>query len=233
MSEQKGRARNPSCMSKRLSTNLLSEIQTPGRALTMKEEIISDAGKGIGEKVIVGVLSAAILGGFALLWNWGSQGGLVRILGGVTPKDVAEIARAAATLPKGIVVASTQPCESLGSGWDPYTDANGRVIVGAGAHATSDQIGPLEALRPFDKAGDRRRRLSADEMPPHTHPITIGIARDPQSNVPWGIWVKEPLAGVLPMFTRSPEKQTEIQVTANKEVPIMPPYIALLFCRKT
>ena len=43
-------------------------------------------GKAIGEKVIVGVVSALALGALTLFWNWASNGGVIRALGGVTEK---------------------------------------------------------------------------------------------------------------------------------------------------
>jgi hypothetical protein len=42
---------------------------------------------GMQEKVIVGVVSAVALGGLTLLWNWGSNGGIVRAIGGVTQTE--------------------------------------------------------------------------------------------------------------------------------------------------
>ena len=44
--------------------------------------------KGVSEKVVVGVTSAAVLGALVLLWHWGSSGGLIRARGGVTLKEV-------------------------------------------------------------------------------------------------------------------------------------------------
>lgn len=44
--------------------------------------------ESIGSKVAVGVITAVILGGLTLLYNWGSNGGLVRALGGVTEEEV-------------------------------------------------------------------------------------------------------------------------------------------------
>jgi hypothetical protein len=45
------------------------------------------------EGIVVSVVTAVVLGGLTLLWNWGSQGGIVRALGGVTAKEVADIAK--------------------------------------------------------------------------------------------------------------------------------------------
>jgi hypothetical protein len=43
------------------------------------------AENGYTRGIVVGVVVAAIIAGGGLLWNWGSSGGLVRILGGPTP----------------------------------------------------------------------------------------------------------------------------------------------------
>ncbi|WP_417307925.1 hypothetical protein [Devosia sp.] len=43
--------------------------------------------KTILERVGIAVLTAIILGGLTLLWNWGSDGGVVRALGGITESD--------------------------------------------------------------------------------------------------------------------------------------------------
>ena len=39
-------------------------------------------------EVTVGVVTAIVLGALGLIWNWASEGGAVRLLGGVTLKDV-------------------------------------------------------------------------------------------------------------------------------------------------
>ena len=44
--------------------------------------------EGIRERVIVGVVVAIILGALTLLWNWGSSGGLIRVLGGMTEEEI-------------------------------------------------------------------------------------------------------------------------------------------------
>jgi hypothetical protein len=46
--------------------------------------------KGVQGQVVSGVVVAIVLGGGSLIWNWGSSGGLVRALGGVTVQQLAE-----------------------------------------------------------------------------------------------------------------------------------------------
>ena len=47
-------------------------------------------GKAIGERVVVGVVSAVALGVLTLLWNWASKGGVIRALDGVTQKEFSQ-----------------------------------------------------------------------------------------------------------------------------------------------
>ena len=53
--------------------------------------------KNLAERVGVGVLTAVALGILILLWNWGSDGGLIHALGGVNAREVEEIAKKFAT----------------------------------------------------------------------------------------------------------------------------------------
>jgi hypothetical protein len=49
--------------------------------------------KSIADKVLVGVFTAVALGVLTLLWNLGSNGGIVRALGGITQKEAEDIAK--------------------------------------------------------------------------------------------------------------------------------------------
>ena len=63
----------------------------------------------IRERVVVGVVTAVVLGALTLLWNWASSGGLVRVLGGLTEKEIdtkiAEIDARFSSLPQAITEA--------------------------------------------------------------------------------------------------------------------------------
>jgi hypothetical protein len=116
--------------------------------------------RSIYEKSVVGIITAVALGALALLWNWGSQGGLVRALGGVTQKDVADIVRGLAVagppgppgprgeqgtkgdsglfsnvLPGAVVAFDLAPPHQCPLGWTIFKEATSRVIVGAGNSA--------------------------------------------------------------------------------------------------
>lgn len=137
-----------------------------------------------------------------------------------------------AEFPPGAVVAFDLPDGCPKKGWDAFNDANGRVIVGVGVHERSDSLGELKPFELLERGGDRRHRISSDELPPHTHPMKIGVARDLATGDSWGIFIKEPLKGRLPMFTDKAERMTDEQVTASKEFSTLPPYVALYFCKK-
>lgn len=121
------------------------------------ERVTARAGKGrempidwksVFEKVVVGLIVAVIGGVAVLFWNWGSSGGLVRILGGVTLKELAdEVAKhpglpgpvgppgpagASAEIPDGAVIAFDQP-GGCPKGWNLVTETIGAAIVGASA----------------------------------------------------------------------------------------------------
>lgn len=94
---------------------------------------------GVLEKVVVTLIAAAVVGVLALLWNyWGSQGGLVHVLGGVTSKEVDDLVKKLAVpgpvnLPNGAVVAYDLP-NGCPVGWVVADSAIGRAIVGAATH---------------------------------------------------------------------------------------------------
>lgn len=49
--------------------------------------------KQVGEKVAIAVVAALVLGALTLLWNWASEGGVVRALGGVTVSELNDAIR--------------------------------------------------------------------------------------------------------------------------------------------
>lgn len=114
--------------------------------------------KGIQEKIAVSVITAVILGGLALGWNFASEGGVIRLIGGIPEKDLkphlmrlAEGIEAAATkaelearielptadqsIPRGAVIAFDRDDldqSKCPPGWQPFKNARARVIIGAG-----------------------------------------------------------------------------------------------------
>ncbi|WP_157201378.1 hypothetical protein [Massilia sp. Root418] len=75
-----------------------------------------------------------------------------------------------ATYP-GAIVAFDKPCPA--EGWEPYTVAEGRVILGAGTGANKDQNGKNLSLRQIhETGGEEVHQLTEKEMPAHQHKYT-------------------------------------------------------------
>ena len=88
-------------------------------------------GADIRDKVLVAVLTAAALGGLTLLWNWASQGGVVRAMGGLTASDLAYLQQPHLNgVPTGAVAAFDLP-NGCPEGWSAFKDAQSRAIIGA------------------------------------------------------------------------------------------------------
>jgi hypothetical protein len=126
--------------------------------------------KAIGEKAIVGVVSAVVLAILAWLWNWGSGGGVIRALGGVSKDDLASFQ----TVPAGAVVAFDLP-GGCPTGWTMFEPAISRVLVGAvaGRATTSpnkDMNGAQLSARLYRAdGGEEFHTLLIAEMPKHAH----------------------------------------------------------------
>lgn len=123
--------------------------------------------------------------------------------------------------PPGIIVASTVVCSALGTGWIDYADGAGRFIIGAGFG--TDANGERRSFRLEEKAGTYRHRLTIDEMPQHTH----GIVRSGDLNNDGYIAGR----GTVPHGNTQSFPQTT-PTGGNQPHSIMPPYIALFWCKK-
>ncbi|WP_029066180.1 hypothetical protein [Labrenzia sp. DG1229] len=128
--------------------------------------------KAVGEKVAVGVLSAVLLGALALIWNFASEGGLVRLLGGVPARDLSpqltilhdrieslenNSSAEVPAFPTGAIVAfdggryEKVPDGRLQtgcpSGWIRFEQAAGRFIIGSDSYPGFEPNAPKYKLR--------------------------------------------------------------------------------------
>jgi hypothetical protein len=135
----------------------------------LKGNLIMDW-KGIVDKIVIGVVSAAVLGGLALLWNFGSSGGLIRALGGST-----------VGVPSGAVLAfdlTDLDEDHCPEGWSPFLYARGRTLVGAGdpqkapeKMALDERSRKLEGYVLRQHGGEQVHHLDLDELPLYTPSI--------------------------------------------------------------
>lgn len=195
-----------------------------------------------GSKVLVGVTTAAALGALTLFWNWATDGGLVRTLGGMTKSDVArlieDVGNAGADIPRGAVIAFDRDdldADSCPPGWEPFTMARGRTIVGAGDPAAApakfgfDENGIALTHRVHRQhGGEEAHVLSAAALPEHAHELAENfagvlsrIANGGDKGFQWKEGVDE--------FGYSVRSGTVGEGAAHNN---MPPFIALYFCKK-
>lgn len=142
--------------------------------------------------------------------------------GAVTAAIIAAVPTFASWLvrpstPPGQIAAFEGPCPT---GWDIYTLAGGRVIVGAGSHKNKDGSGQiLTAYQPLDIGGEELHRLTIDELPAHSHTYQHWDTK-PHGNGLSGSHSHQDL-----------KEATTSQVGQGKPHNNLQPYIALQFCK--
>ena len=111
--------------------------------------------------LLVGALIAAAAGLGPLVYNHVSQGGLVRLLGGVTIAEIEPIVRKAseeaqkevrrlAVPAQGAIIPFDGPCPT---GWSMAKDIVGSAIVGAGATKMGESGLPIGNLYTYEGTG--------------------------------------------------------------------------------
>jgi hypothetical protein len=176
----------------------------------------------VGEKSVIGVVTAIVLAALAGLWNWASGGGVVRFFGGMTRTELASFQ----TVPAGAVMAFDLP-QGCPTGWNRFEPATSRMLVGAvagrgDATPNKDMNGiQLTARQYRADGGEEFHTLLGSEMPKHTH-----------AYVDWG----SSEAGSCAFSGCNGKggnvsKRTE-DAGEGKPHNSMPPFIALHYCRK-
>lgn len=133
---------------------------------------------------------------------------------------------------KGIVAAFDRSEEdACPKGWERFTPAGGRFIVGAGVNTNTDQAGNELTDHPSrldDKikavGGAEKHTLTIDEMPKHSHTNPNGGTNISVGGLPEG--------DALGVRDTNNEEKTHT-MGENQPHNNMPPYIALFYCKKT
>ena len=148
-------------------------------------------------------------------------------------------------IPSGAVM-SFDRAAGCPTGWSDYTDAYGRVVVGAipnGRFQPAEMTHEVEDFRDYFhgiKRGQERVTLTEQQMPRHTHSLTdpghshelpwVGsVPETGPRDRGWG-GIRGDVAG-----QDSALERTGISVAAaggSQSHPNMPPYIALYYCKK-
>jgi len=179
----------------------------------MTKEKLVEIAKGVASKVSVAVLTAAILGLFALAWNAVSSGGLVRAMGGITDLDLEN----AGLIPSGVVLAFDRP-QGCPAGWNDMGDEwHGKFLVVA-VPETDDQYG-------FRRTGGAATHtLTVQEIPSHDHQQI------------WGQDVSQDRPHASGNNLRALRASGMVQRTnatgGGQSHNNLPPYVALFFCKR-
>lgn len=132
------------------------------------------------KQAIAAAIGALLVVLITTIVGWISQGGFIRLLGGVSQTELAaEIEAAvgavlpdkqppAAALPAKTIVLTDQECAAIGDGWQPYEGLAGRFPLGAGE--TQDARGEARTFAVGSHAGTYAHQLTVDEIPSHVHP---------------------------------------------------------------
>lgn len=130
---------------------------------------------------------------------------------------------------------------SCPSGWSPLATAAGRVVVGAGtyaANADADGTNSETTLTVSDIGGNSDYALDVSEMPSHAHTATVraysgeGLNSNPVDNVLGDDGNDRAYSGVAPDELMRDGNVLVENTGGNTAFNTMPPYLALLYCKK-
>jgi hypothetical protein len=186
-------------------------------------------------RVIEAVAAAIVLAILTVVWNWISDGGVIRWLGGVTKKEFQEIARAPTSLPGGLIVAFNGPCPS--SGWRPFAPAVARFVLGAGTPSDpikkwrrelptggSEEI-DLTSRQVGETGGEENHVLKVAELARHAHNTYRTRGEPGVGDGKYPSW----------KAMSSPAEPIDVptqETGGNQPHNNMPPFIALTYCEK-
>ena len=187
--------------------------------------------------------------------SWGTKGGLVRSIGGVSIEQLTNeqsvhfinlkgaqgppgpkgdpgiqgplglkgdlgLAGSSMAFPDGAVIAFYLS-DGCPEGWKNFNLGAGRFIVGVGRHTINDRYGELvHPLKFGEMDGDRKHKLSKDEMPMHTHLYKFSSGND------------SPLHTDVSEDEFGQKDQTKETSESGKNISHnnMPPFLALYYC---
>lgn len=120
-------------------------------------------------------------------------------------------------VPRGAVMAFD--LESCPSGWEPFSRAAGRTVIGVGKGQRDQNDKPLTQRSLGDTGGAEQHTLTIPELPKHDH---------------GGVWGgTESVAGMLNSYRTHTQGHKKVEAQGEgKSHNNMPPYVALLYCRK-
>lgn len=131
----------------------------------------------------------------------------------------------AVDLPSDAVVAFAKE-DGCPVGWSEYQLAAGRFIVGVGRHSEHNRYGnPVATKKVGEKGGEDQVKLKIDHMPSHSHQVpSRGNPPEPEK-----IFALKAAARGHHIGRHSRPTDT---TGGNQPHDNMPPYVALLYCKR-
>lgn len=168
---------------------------------------------------LIGAIVAAIIGGFgsALITLWSYAQSIPTSIG---------------LVPVNAVMAFDTRDGCPSPGWRNFDKALGRTIVGAdfpnwsGARHLDEKNRTLSPRKPDDVGGEEIHLLTAEELPSHTHEITLPKKWGTKAGADAGGWGNGEAPNGDATFSTKPP------AGGNKPHNNMPPFIALIFCKR-
>ena len=205
----------------------------------MKREILTGAG--------VAIVAAVVLALATGIWNWVSEGGVVRMVQYLTASE--------RNIPAGAIVAfERQKCPD---GWARFEEGSGRFIVGVGEDKQGNEysLNYKEGKPVHQTGGTRTQNISLNHLPKHTHDIqdnghthiALTAKHDKNSSESQGYPAKDQHNRFRTTDRSWYNKQYKVDESAimkgytgitvgtaggGKPFEILPPYVALYFCKK-
>lgn len=172
------------------------------------------------EKLLIPVAVGVVLAALGVAWNWGTQGGVVRLLGGVTQADLeSQLASQGPRLPPNAVVALADNTGCV-SPWKDAAFLSGRFILAAG-----------DGFKLNDKGGQTSVMLAINQLPPHQHNTALASAFEAEYVFGRGDNVPKSLYGGAGVDNQSGALTSSVPAAGTQTaLSVMPPYYVLTYC---
>ncbi len=192
----------------------------------------------IKAQVLSTIVAAVLLASLAAVGQLVTDGGLVSVLGGATKSDLESVS----PVPVGAVIAFDRP-NGCPKGWSDFAVGQSRMIVGATfKESLPNDENRLSAYKYRQTGGREQHTLRIEEMPRHTHEVNDpghshrvsgGFSAKDRDNQPGGGELTNgSLARGNHYSQKSPTSLSIKHRGDGKPHSIMPPHIALYFCKR-
>jgi len=135
----------------------------------------------MSKDIIIGVISAVAVTLLTALISWSTDGGLARIIGAATQKDIAAV-RLGMSVPSNLIAFFNR--ERCPDGWEEISSLAGRYVVGANADGATIGKTVGQALLPQENRWVSKHNHGIDDAGKHSHKLHAGGKHDHNFRAP-------------------------------------------------